>query len=62
MKPSTGPVLQLSVSPALTASRSFFNPAANFLITAASDASASSSHLSSFSPSRFSDHLRELLG
>ncbi len=41
-----------ALRPALTAERSFFNPAANFLITSASEASASSSQPSSFSPSR----------
>ena len=40
MKLSTGPVIQLSVSPALTAERYFFSPAANFLITSAFEEAA----------------------
>nr|WP_323127052.1 hypothetical protein [Rubrobacter tropicus] len=41
-KPSTGPLLYLSVRPALTAERSFFSPAACFLTTSASEVPASS--------------------
>ncbi len=50
--PSTGPFDQLSVSPGLTAGRSFLSPAAKRRIARAAHASASSSHPSSFSPRR----------
>jgi hypothetical protein len=54
MKPSTGPVLQLSVSPLLSPPR---GPSSSvrrryFFIICASEASASSSYPSNFSPSR----------
>ena len=52
MNPSTGPLLHVSVSPSLTAARSFLRPAAKFRIAGAPHASASFSHPSSFSPSR----------
>ncbi len=48
--PSIGPLLQVFVSPALTAERSFFRPVAKRCIAGALHASASSSHSSSLSP------------